>query len=82
MLNKCPKWFSCGAYGPMWTEEVVPETIGVAIESYAYVVYKHRCKDSTYKIDVMRCSEEPHDLIYRQSRYQHAHCNYAFCGMN
>lgn len=88
MLDTCPKQRSCGAYWPMWTDAVGPEEVGVAIAAAAYIPLTtnypgtKNCKYSKREIEIMRCSSNVHDLIYRQVKRDLSSCKHAFCGTN
>ena len=83
MLNTCPKWLSCGAYYPIWTDEKMPQVVGVESRVPVYGVFRVDCKRYTYQVKVIRCSwDTPHDLIYKQTKDYSLNCNDAFCGMS
>ena len=80
MLNKCPKWKSCGAYRPIWTDESMPDSVGQLVTIKAFRVYKDDCKSKAYRLQVIRCSLTDHDYIYRYLGGYYDKCPYAFCG--
>lgn len=84
MLNKCPKWNSCGAYNPGWTDAAMPEAVGVATNVTIYLVDETSCKGWTYNssLEVIRCSRDTdHDVVYRFIGAHNDLCFAAFCGM-
>ena len=83
MLNVCPKRKSCGTYSPIWTDAVVPDTVGEVFTIDVYRVGVDDCKWLTLKVQVMRCtSDTDYDVIYRYVGRYIDYCATAFCGMN
>ena len=81
MYNMCPERYSCGTAVPFWTDEKMPQVVGVESEVSVYGHYT-LCKGITVYVKVMRCSwDTPHDLIYKQTRNFIGSCSFAFCGM-
>ena len=91
LLNKCPKYRSCGSNVGIWTDEDMPTDIGVSTNVTAYGSasrdYSSNCKYVTIQVEVMRCSLIDHDFIYRyisnnaySTKYPDS-CVFAFCGM-
>ena len=84
MLDHCPKQFSCGTATPYWTDEKMPDQVGVVKTVKAYGVsgiFIDDCKYFHRDIQVMKCSDKPNDFIYKQSTNYLSTCNQAFCGM-
>lgn len=88
MLNTCPMVYSCGTYIPYWTDDDMPEKVGVRAEVKMYAVMGDDCKHGSSGLSVVRCSEKRHDFVYL-SHYSRDHgdiggsiCAAAFCGMN
>lgn len=82
MLNTCPKYQSCGARWPLWTDEPMPTVVGVRSKIIVYGSSETNCRRKTYTVEVMRCSwDTDHDLIYKQITNSGAGCQTAFCGM-
>ena len=84
MLNSCPKFESCGTWLPYWTDDPMPQDVGVVSDIQAYGVYKGICDLLTAKVKVMRCSwDTDYDLIYKYvGSYMNLGCTRAFCGMS
>ena len=86
MLNTCPKRNSCGAVAPWWTDDNMPENVGVRVEVKMYYPYLGNCKHGSAGLSVVRCSEKRNDFVFL-SHYLRDHgdisrCGAAFCGMN
>ena len=90
ILNKCPKYNSCGTLLPYWTDEPMPADVGVptTISIYGSVASGSCCIDCrkfTKKIEVMRCSNSSTaDFIYRYLPGVNGYsglCAAAFCSM-
>lgn len=81
MLNRCPKEKSCGTRYPVWTDATAPTEVSVVTAATAYKVYYGDCKHELYPIEIMRCSEIPNDIVYKQVKYDSSRCVTAFCGM-
>lgn len=64
---------------PMWTDAVPPTAVGVATHSY---LNRGNCKLYKYDIEMMRCPDNPNDIIYKQTKQNFSSCVYAFCGTN
>ena len=86
ILNTCPQYKSCGTRYAYWTDEPMPQEIGVvatvtlhSTDSY----YVSSCKYHNTKILVMRCSwKTPYDFIYKLAKtYTQDSCSAAICGM-
>jgi len=86
MLNSCPKIQSCGTFAPFWTDAIVPTTVGVKTNINAYAVGKYthqnKCKAETWSMQVLRCSDINHDVIYKVLKPYGSRCQGAFYGMN
>lgn len=80
MLDRCPKYQSCGAKYPYWTNERVPAAVGVPYTIKAYGVFGECSDDFTIKMLIMRCSSSVNDIIYRQISEFYDSCSSAFCG--
>ena len=81
MLDRCVAWGSCGTAVPIYTSSVMPSDIGVItrIELYGNL-NSVDCDSYNDTASVMRCSNQPNDLIYRyegNTTYYYA----GFCGM-
>ena len=82
MLNKCPKYRSCGAQNPLWTDRTMPQVVGVETNLKVYAVGKKKCKALTKTIKAMRCSwDTDYDLIFKQTTNLKGVCFNSFCGM-
>ena len=83
MLDKCPKFKSCGSYNPLWTDDEMPKNLGVVSNVNVYAVFKDTCKDWELPLQVIRCSwKTNNDFVYRYAGNYHKYCPQAFCGMN
>ena len=97
MLDRCPEKYSCGTEIPIWTDEKMPQVVGVETIVNAYGVEEVKesgflglfgsritryCKQYPMKLKVMRCSlDTPHDFIYKPGVYVKNPCAEGFCGM-
>ncbi|KAF6029059.1 hypothetical protein EB796_012639 [Bugula neritina] len=86
LLDTCPPVYSCGTYGGIWTDQPMPTRVGVVTTVFVYASRDGRgkgytCKQSIWNISVMRCSDSPHDLIYRYDN-DYKGCNFGFCSMD
>lgn len=83
MLNKCPKMYSCGTRVPIWTDDVMPTSVGVPTAISAYQQTSNdQCPGPHFALEVVRCSwKTEHDLVYRQVVASYHTCSTAFCGM-
>ena len=83
MLNSCPKYRSCGAIYPLWSDDEMPDEIGKITVAYAYEVKFSNCRTWIRAMQVMRCSwNTDHDLIYKYIGADiNDQCSSAFCGM-
>lgn len=85
MLNKCPLSNSCGTQIPIWSDAELPSQVlsPKAIDAYGSTRSKGSpesfCKAMKVKFQVMRCSQEPGDIVYRFDG--RVFCNMAFCSM-
>ena len=83
MLNVCPKYMSCGAQFPFWTDDSHPTEVGVVHRISAYAVLRNDCKAETRSLDVMRCPDRnSYYYIYRYIGSYFNSCVGAFCGMD
>ena len=83
ILNKCAPNLSCGTRAPMWTNGSMPDTVGERVETEFYWI----CSTSeSAQLSVVRCSDHPNDLVYKQHYFKDHDfsetCSGAFCGMN
>ena len=77
MLDKCPKETSCGTRHPYWTDDAMPDSVGIPTTVKAYTVEGNNCKAHPIAVQVIRCSRTSHDFVYRYAG------EYAgFCGKN
>ena len=81
MLDRCPPAESCGTYMPLWTDIQLPDNVGGRAEGQFYVSYDGHCKHMTHNLSVIRCSEEPADVVYLHHYAPRGDCWAAFCGM-
>ena len=82
MLNRCPKYQSCGSLKPLWTDEEMPTVVGMAAKVKAHGVGLKKCKAFTITVEAMRCSwNSDYDIIYKQTTNRRRSCDSAFCGM-
>ena len=73
---------SCGTGAALWSNDQMPKSIGSVTTINVYGSYNSNCKwYSGAQCEVMRCSNEAHDYIYRILSATST-CNYGFCGMN
>ena len=87
MLDSCAPIYSCGSLYPLWTDDEMPQDIGVETTVRAYRTSSSPCEYNYYQysgsLHVVRCSwDTKHDLVYKfvPSSYSST-CYYAFCGM-
>lgn len=84
MSNKCPPNFSCGAVIGLWTDEPMPQQVGVVSSIRVYGSYLRFCKSALWgskRVSVLRCSSAPEDVVYRYDDVS-ADCYFGFCGMH
>lgn len=84
MLNSCPRTKSCGTDIPLWTDDPMPDRVGVTSFITAYGVSRGgNCRWSTKIIKVMRCSyDTDYDFIYKPPESSlEGYCYTGFCGM-
>lgn len=79
ILDKCVPKSSCGTYAAMWSNASMPSVIGKVVSILAYGSGSQGCKGRTLKVSVMRCSDDPHDIVYRYDDVSAS--KYGFCGM-
>ena len=73
---------SCGTGAALWSDDPMPKSIGFVSTINVYGSHVNRCKFySEAQCEVMRCSNEAHDYIYRVLSATSG-CPYGFCGMN
>ena len=73
---------SCGTVAALWSDDPMPSSIGFVSTINVYGSYRNNCKwYSDTQCEVMRCSNEAHDYIYRILSAR-SDCYYGFCGMN
>ena len=85
MLDSCPKYYSCGTIGPIWTDDRIPTAVGVVQRVTAYQVNgrARNCRWFRRRIAVMRCSDSTeYDYIYKYVGDYPDTCAVGFCGMN
>lgn len=78
-MNKCvKKQYSCGSRTGLWSNDRMPEKVGVPKKIFAY---ESDCDTSRkyHLMYAMRCSARSHDFIYRHGGTNN--CAYSFCGM-
>jgi len=80
LLDHCIPDYRCGTHVTLWSNATMPTDIGVATTIPLYASHVSKCDYSSYTCSVMRCSDKPHDLIYRWAG--HSICYYGFCGMS
>ena len=84
LLHQCPRRFSCGTVTPLWSDDALPNQVGVPTTINVYGSGPNgECKypPATIKVNVMRCSlETSHDLIYQYIGSYYNTCAAAFCG--
>jgi len=85
LLDHCVATSNCGTYVPIWSDDTMPDQIGLVTSIQAYTSFWGDCKDpdDTDDIDcqVIRCSDEPNDYVYRLADDYNV-CPYGFCGMD
>ena len=80
LMNRCVRnKYSCGSRIGLWSDDVMPTVIG---ERYVMHAYEDDCNrySTKHRMFVMRCSDAPHDFIYRHRGTND--CYYSFCGMS
>ena len=82
MLDICPPQNSCGTHVPFWSDAAMPDRVGERIEAQFYGSENGNCKSETNNLTVIRCSDEPNDVVYFQHYPSSGNCWGAFCGMN
>ncbi|XP_067939993.1 uromodulin-like [Watersipora subatra] len=81
MMNSCVPMRSCGAFMPFWTDDAMPQAVGVIKSIKVYGSYT-KCRAKISDTKVMRCSTTtPNDFIYKYDDSPFDTCFYAFCGM-
>ena len=82
MLNKCPKFRSCGTKHPLWTDREMPQEVGVETEIKVYGVDARKCKSFSRIVKAIRCSwDTDYDIVFKQVSNFERNCYSAFCGM-
>lgn len=76
LLDSCPPPYSCGTHIGLWTDEPMPETVGVETATTVYGSWTGGCKQISLAIHVIRCSHLPNDFVYK-----YASSSRSFCGM-
>lgn len=79
LLDHCPPAQSCGTEGAMWSNASTPDTVGEVKLMNVYVSGAGGCQSVTYNLGVVKCSNAPHDLVYRHEG--DSTCNRGYCGM-
>ena len=85
LLNECPVANSCGTQIPIWSNADMPTAIQVptTIEAYGSTwspgSFENFCQAMKLKLEVMRCSYEPNDYVYKFDG--RVLCAMAFCSM-
>ena len=85
LLNECPVANSCGTQIPIWSDADMPTAIQVptTIEAYGSTwspgSFENFCQAMKLKLEVMRCSYEPNDYVYKFDG--RVLCAMAFCSM-
>jgi len=74
---------SCGTQVALWSDDTMPDQIGVVTSIQAYASWWGHCKISLYttQCQVIRCSDKPHDFVYRLDD-DSSICTMGFCGMD
>lgn len=65
LLDKCIPYNSCGTEQPIWTDAVMPTSVGVETPVTVYTAFGRYCKWWTRKISVVRCTNVANDFVYR-----------------
>jgi len=75
---------SCGTSLALWSDDTMPDQIGVVTSILAYPSFMGSCKHSSYtaQCQVIRCSDKPHDFVYRLVDDVSPGCYIGFCGMD
>ena len=73
---------SCGANYVIWSNTLMPTEIGVVQKLTTYCNVGHVCGQAEVRQRmVMRCSDRPHDFIYKYVGVQQG-CGCSFCSMD
>lgn len=79
LSHECvPRYQSCGTHTPMWSDDPMPSSIGVATSFKIYAFHRRNCKFASQAATVIRCSDAPHDFVYRYDGKES--CHLGFCG--
>lgn len=71
---------SCGTHRAIWSDAPVPHQVGVVTTIQVFGSY-NGCKAWTQPCSVVRCSNKPHDFVYRYDG-DAGDCHNGFCGMD
>ena len=71
---------SCGTVDATWSDAPMPTSIGVIKKFNATQSYGGKCHYSQFECSAMRCSDRPHDMIYRYDGPGSG--DDGFCGMD
>ena len=68
----------------MWTDAAMPQTVGDVFTVNVYAVGIEGCSNKSWyaRVQVLRCSMEADDFIYKYVGPLYDYCSNAFCGMN
>ena len=82
-VSSTAEGWSCGTGGAIWSDATMPTEVGVVTNFTAFRSDNASpyCKYRTLQCSVMRCSDQPHDLIYRYDDAS-TDCYVGFCGMD
>ena len=72
---------SCGTHIAMWSNDSMPEQVGVISSIQFYASWTGNCKYLTKPGQVMKCSDKPYDYVYRYCS-SYTGCYVGFCGMD
>ena len=72
---------SCGTHIAMWSNDSMPQQVGVISSIQFYGSWSGNCRYWTKQGDAMKCSDKPYDYVYRY-RSSYTGCYVGFCGMD
>ena len=80
LLDSSPPAYGCGTHIGLWTDEPMPEAVGVETATTVYGSWTGGCKQISLPIQVVRCSDLQNDFLYKYDSKDDG-CSRSFCGM-
>ena len=81
LLNRCVLWKSCGTAVNLFSNSTMPAQVGVVTHMNLYGASQTgNCQHAVDRGSVMRCSDKPHDYVYRYDGNNRGYAT-GFCGM-